>query len=340
MFLMRRLPIFLVIDVSESMAGTPIDSVKQGIRDLTEALMSDPYALETAYLSVITFAGTAKVITPLTYILDFHVPNLSIGAGTSLSAALSVLDHEIENNVKKNTVSCKGDWRPLVFFLTDGSPTDKYQTAVAKWKAKYGAKVEPVAVLMGEESDASALASLTNHVLVFKDSSAAAYKEFFRWVSTSIQTSSKEIGDTGKQSFNEKMLQNLEKDFLCDMLPSENKVEYLVVPARCIKNKMLYIMRAVRHHHEKKYHYDGAYPVDERYFELSGCGEHDVTISTSDIVGENPSCPYCGNHDFGLCSCGSCHCLHSANDHGVKCPWCGSINNYTQMELKIGGGRD
>ncbi len=337
---MRRLPIFLVIDVSESMAGPGIENVRQGVRDLMTALMSDPYALETACLSVITFAGTAKVITPLTSILDFQIPDFPIGAGTSLSAALTVLDQEIESKVKKNTVSAKGDWRPLVFFLTDGSPTDNYQGAVAKWKAKYGSKVEPTAVLMGKDSDASALASLTNHILVFKDASAASYKEFFRWVSTSIQASSKEIGETGNQSFNAKMLRNIEKDFLADTLPRENEVEYIVVPTRCVKSKKLYIMRAVRRHHEKKYHYDGAYPVDESYFELSGCGEHGVTVSTSDIAGNNPPCPYCENPAFGLCNCGSCHCLHSPNDHHVKCPWCGSINDYTQMELEIGGRKD
>ena len=57
---MRRLPIFLVIDVSESMAGTPIENVQKGIRDLQDALMSDPYAMETAYLSVITLPEEPK----------------------------------------------------------------------------------------------------------------------------------------------------------------------------------------------------------------------------------------------------------------------------------------
>ena len=106
---MRRLPIFLVIDVSESMAGTPIENVQRGIRDLQDALMSDPYAMETAYLSVITFAGKAKVVTPLTYLPSFSTPDLPIGSGTSLSEALNALMTEIDRNVKKNTPDSKGD---------------------------------------------------------------------------------------------------------------------------------------------------------------------------------------------------------------------------------------
>ena len=68
---MRRLPIFLVLDVSESMAGKAIDDVQSGIKMLTDALMSDPFAMETVYISVIAFAGKAKTITPLTYVMDF-----------------------------------------------------------------------------------------------------------------------------------------------------------------------------------------------------------------------------------------------------------------------------
>ena len=178
---MRRLPVFWEIDVSESMAGSPIENVRKG---MTDALMTDPYAMETAYISVITFAGKAKVITPLTYLLSFTPPDLSIGAGTSLLAALNMLMMEINKNIRKNTPECKGDWRPLVFLLTDGAPNDRYQEAVKKWLQKYDGKVSIVAILMGTNSDASALTSLTENVLVFKDTSADACKVFFKWVST------------------------------------------------------------------------------------------------------------------------------------------------------------
>ena len=59
---MRRLPVYLVLDVSESMAGKAIEEVKNGIQLLTDALMSNPYAMETVYISVIAFAGKAKVL--------------------------------------------------------------------------------------------------------------------------------------------------------------------------------------------------------------------------------------------------------------------------------------
>ena len=57
---MRRLPVFLVIDVSESMAGESLRSQQEGMDRLIKTLRTDPYALDTAYLSVIAFAVALK----------------------------------------------------------------------------------------------------------------------------------------------------------------------------------------------------------------------------------------------------------------------------------------
>ena len=73
---MRRLPIYLLVDCSGSMSGDPIESVKQGIRVLHSTLMGDPSAVESAYLSVITFDSGARQLAPLTEIAQFNPPDL------------------------------------------------------------------------------------------------------------------------------------------------------------------------------------------------------------------------------------------------------------------------
>ena len=62
---MRRLPIFFLLDVSESMAGDSLRQLQQGLERLVRSLRTDPHALETVYLSMIAFAGKAKTLTPL-----------------------------------------------------------------------------------------------------------------------------------------------------------------------------------------------------------------------------------------------------------------------------------
>src|SRR5437667_5709485 len=95
-FVGRRLPVYLVLDVSGSMAGEPIEAVRQGVRALLADLRSDPQALETAYLSVITFAGSAVQACPLTELMTFQEPSLTAGGATAMGAALRLLEQSVD----------------------------------------------------------------------------------------------------------------------------------------------------------------------------------------------------------------------------------------------------
>ena len=59
---MRRLPIYFLVDVSESMAGTPIEEVERGMRTIIQELRVDPYALETAFVSIIAFDDQDRLL--------------------------------------------------------------------------------------------------------------------------------------------------------------------------------------------------------------------------------------------------------------------------------------
>ena len=58
----RRLPVYLVLDTSGSMAGDPIEATRMGMKLLITELRNDPMAMETTYLSVITFSSTLNFI--------------------------------------------------------------------------------------------------------------------------------------------------------------------------------------------------------------------------------------------------------------------------------------
>lgn len=71
---MRRLPIYFLIDVSESMVGEPVQLVEEGLANIIQALKTDPYAIETVWVSIIVFAGQAKTLVPLQEIINFYPP--------------------------------------------------------------------------------------------------------------------------------------------------------------------------------------------------------------------------------------------------------------------------
>ncbi len=195
---MRRLPVYLLLDTSGSMFGEPIEAVKNGVQTLLNTLKSDPYALETAYLSIITFDSKAEQMVPLTELAAFQQPTIKASGCTALGGALSLLAQRVDEEVTKTTTEVKGDWKPLVFIMTDGLPTDNLDKGLENFrKRKFGMVV---ACAAGQAADVRTLQKITENVVQLDTADSATIKAFFKWVSASISTSSKSIEDTGSDS--------------------------------------------------------------------------------------------------------------------------------------------
>ena len=189
----RRLPVYILADVSGSMQGTPIESVKSGIRQLHRDLMSDPQAIESAYLSVITFAESAQQVVPLTEVAQFVPPDLVAGGQTNLGDALRILLDSFDHEVVRTTADQKGDWRPLVFLLTDGAPTDTdWPTYAQQLRDRRPANI--IAVACGDQADTNALKQITEIVIQMRDMSPDAFRAFFKFVSASVKQTSAKVG--------------------------------------------------------------------------------------------------------------------------------------------------
>jgi len=195
---MRRLPVYLVIDVSGSMAGEPIEAVRNGVQLLASSLRSDPYALETAHLSVISFDERARQLVPLTELASFQPPALEPGTTTSLGEALRMVKSCIENEVRTSTAEVKGDWKPMVFIMTDGLPTDDWQEALDEFKQAKTSVV--VACAAGPQADTDLLKQITDTVVSLDTADKTTIGAFFKWVSACIATSSKKVDVTSAEN--------------------------------------------------------------------------------------------------------------------------------------------
>ena len=193
---MRRLPVYLVLDISGSMSGEPIEAVKNGVQVLVSTLRQDPYALETAFLSVITFDTSARQVVPLTELSMFQMPDIQATGTTSLGQALSLLANKVSTEVAKTTAEVKGDWKPLVFLMTDGEPTDNWQNGLNDFKnQKFGMVV---ACAAGSGANTTILKQITEVVVQLDTADSATIKAFFKWVSASVSTGSQKIEASGK----------------------------------------------------------------------------------------------------------------------------------------------
>lgn len=191
---MRRLPVYLVLDTSGSMYGEPIEAVRNGVQLLISTLRSDPYALETAYISIITFNSTAQQILPLTELIAIQPPSIEAEGCTAMGEALSLLAKRTDEEVAKTTASVKGDWKPLVFIMTDGSPTDDLEAGLNEFKQRNFGMV--VACAAGQDADTDTLKKITENVVRLDTADSAAIKAFFKWVSASVSTGSQKVEES------------------------------------------------------------------------------------------------------------------------------------------------
>ena len=196
-----------------------------------------------------------------------------------------------------------------------------------------------VAVSFGNLSDNQLLSELTETVLNFSNSGVDSYKQFFKWVTDSIKTSSINI-DSNANGFE---LAKFENDIISkiDLTKSQNLLKsvdnnFVVLSAKCQNTKRPYLIKYKKNItitdfggvelNTLSYRLVGAFQVDNSYFELSDNSNTNFKISTEELIGV-PSCPCCGNQNaFAVCICGKLHCI--GEEEVCTCPWCGNNGSY------------
>jgi uncharacterized protein YegL len=164
---------------------------------MISSLRQNPQAIETAFLSVITFDSTAQQIIPLTDLASFQMVDIKATGVTALGEALKLVANKIENEVQKTTTEQKGDWKPLVFIMTDGIPTDDWQSGLNEFKKSKVAFT--VACAAGSGADTDILKQITENVVSLDTADSASIGKFFQWVTASIGVSSTKVEDSGKE---------------------------------------------------------------------------------------------------------------------------------------------
>jgi uncharacterized protein YegL len=159
----RRLPIYLLLDTSDSMTGAPIQVVNEGINLLCNDLVSDRNAIKVVHIAVIAFHSQAQWVVPLTPLTQFSPPMLSAGDGSSLGAALHLLSESLDHDILPDTPEQQGDYKPLVFLVLGGSPTDDWELEARALKNR---AVTVIALGCGTSIDVGMLKQITEVVLV------------------------------------------------------------------------------------------------------------------------------------------------------------------------------
>ncbi|WP_182419996.1 VWA domain-containing protein [Bartonella sp. HY038] len=196
---MRRLPVYLLIDTSGSMRGESIHSVNVGVQAMLSMLRQDPYALESVYISIITFDNEAREFVPLTALPDFQFTEITVPntGGTFTGAALECLMRCMDRDIHRSSGEQKGDWRPLVFLMTDGVPSDAWAYSEAIKGVKIRSFGSIIACAIGPKAGYDHLKQLTDKIVALETLDSSAFSGLFKWVSVNVSSGSSSAGVNG-----------------------------------------------------------------------------------------------------------------------------------------------
>ncbi len=185
-----RCPCLLLLDTSASMDGARIAELNQGLLALKGSLMADPMARKRVELGIVTF-GPARQLGEFVTVDAFEPPVLDATGDTPMGAALR-LGLELVRT-RKDTYRANGVqyYRPWIFLITDGAPTDEWQSAARQVHEGEAARAFTFFAVGVEGADLDKLRQISPPSRVPLKLRGLAFQEMFRWLSSSLSAVSR-----------------------------------------------------------------------------------------------------------------------------------------------------
>jgi uncharacterized protein YegL len=187
-----RIACVLLLDTSSSMSGQPMDELNRGFALFCDEIKKDDLAKKRAEVAVITYGGRARVEVPFTEGRDLQPRHLTASGDTPMGAALNLALDQLAQQKQAYRQAGLEYYRPWLFVLTDGYPTDGdvFTSAAARVReteAGSGVSVFPIGI--GPNADLEQLRGLSTRRTPVR-LTGLSFGEFFSWLSTSLSAAS------------------------------------------------------------------------------------------------------------------------------------------------------
>lgn len=203
-----RVPVCLCLDVSGSMAGSPIEELNKGVKLFYNTILNDEIARYSAEICVVTFGGfKAECLSDFASLqIEPNPPLLRAGGLTPMGEAVNIALGKLAE--RKNEYKAEGVdyYQPWLVLMTDGSPNgdiSQQRKAISEVNRLVNAgKLTVFPIGIGENADMNTLAAFSpkRRPLRLK---GLKFQEFFEWLSKSVSKTSQSIpGESVPLDFN------------------------------------------------------------------------------------------------------------------------------------------
>ncbi len=185
-----RCPCVLLLDTSASMAGTKIDQLNVGLAEFQKSIKEDQLAMLRVEICMINF-GPVQVLQDFISAAEFTtttlLPDDSTPMGEAIMTALDRVEQR-KQTYKQNGISY---YRPWIFLITDGAPTDDWQIAAQRVRDAEARKQVAFFAVGVEGADMNILKQIS--VRTPLQLKGLSFREMFVWLSSSLSSVSRSI---------------------------------------------------------------------------------------------------------------------------------------------------
>jgi uncharacterized protein YegL len=170
------------------MAGQAISELNNGIKEFYQELQNDSLAIKRVEVALVSF-GPVRVISEFNTADVSLDPELEAVGDTPMGEAIKKGIDLIRARKEQYRANGISFYRPWIFLITDGAPTDEWQSAAALVREGEASKSFAFFAIGVQKADMKILKQIAVREPVKLQ--GLKFREFFQWLSNSMKSASR-----------------------------------------------------------------------------------------------------------------------------------------------------